>query len=123
MLIITIFGCCSHQIEALKERLAKYKELVEEANSKVSSKEDMALAAINALNAAERSRQIADERGADLRHRIEDMNRQLEELEQRAENRGCGLLDWCLSLFRSRSRQGQNPQLSAEMEELLDPLV
>lgn len=111
------------EIAALNERSLKYKELVEEAQSKVGSKEDMALAAIAALNAAERSRQIADERAADLRDRIDEMNRQLEELEQQRERRGCGLLDWCLPWLRGRGRRGQDSQLSAEMEELLDPLV
>lgn len=96
---------------------------MEEANIKVGSKEDMALAAIAALNAAERSRQIADERAADLRDRIEEMNRQLEDLEQKGEHRGWGLFDWCVPWWRLRGRRGQDSQLSAEMEELLDPLV
>ncbi|CAM6086745.1 unnamed protein product [Calypogeia fissa] len=111
------------EIAALNERSAKYRELVEEANTKVGSKEDMALAAIAALNAAERSRQIADERAADLRDRMEELNRQIEELEQTSEHRGCGLLDWCLPWLRGRGRRGHDTQLSAEMEELLDPLV
>lgn len=111
------------EIAALNERSAKYRELVEEANTKVGSKEDMALAAIAALNAAERSRQIADERATDLRDRLEEMNRQIEELEQKSEHRGCALLDWCLPWLRGRDRRGHDTQLSAEMEELLDPLV
>lgn len=116
-------GSRVYQIAALNERSAKYRELVEEANTKVGSKEDMALAAIAALNAAERSRQIADERAADLRDRLEELNRQIEELEQKSEHRVCGLFDWCLPWLRGRGRRGHDTHLSAEMEELLDPLV
>ncbi|KAG6543052.1 hypothetical protein Mapa_015548 [Marchantia paleacea] len=115
------------EITTLNERISELKEMVEEANSKVSSKEQMAMAAIAARNAAERSLQIADERASDLRHRVEDMTRALEELEQGGDFWARGLLDMCWPWMRGRGRPGINgagPQPvhgSAEMEELLEP--
>ncbi|BBN14630.1 hypothetical protein MPTK1_6g13090 [Marchantia polymorpha subsp. ruderalis] len=115
------------EIITLNERISELKEMVEEANSKVSSKEQMAMAAIAARNAAERSLQIADERASDLRHRVEDMTRALEELEPGGDFWARGVLDMCWPWMRGRGRPGINaggPQPvrnSAEMEELLEP--
>ncbi|KAL2620800.1 hypothetical protein R1flu_001005 [Riccia fluitans] len=115
------------EIEILNERVSELKEMVEEANSKVSSKEQMAMAAIAARNAAERSLQIADERSSELRLRVVDMTRALEEMEQSGDFRTPGLLDMCWPWLRGRGRPGVNsegPQQvrgSAEMETLLEP--
>lgn len=53
------------------------------SNGKMKLKEDLAAAAMAAQAAAERSLQLADRRAAELRERIEELTRQLEEAERR----------------------------------------
>lgn len=57
------------------------------ANSKLKLKEDLAAAAMAAQAAAEKSLQIADTRAAELRERIEDLTKQLEEIERKEMSR------------------------------------
>lgn len=114
------------QVSQLNKQIDGLKIAREEAALKVRSKEEMASAAIAARTAAERSLQMADERAAELRERLEELNKQLEENESRKEYRlGLSLLDMCCPWLRNRRRssEGGGTQMAAEMEELLEPLV
>ena len=95
---------------------------------KLRSKEEMAAAAIAARSAAERSLQRADERAAEFRERLEELNKQVEEADMNRDYRlGVWWLDSCWPSSRNRHRSSNNTrggtQLVAEMEELLEPLV
>ncbi|EFJ23187.1 hypothetical protein SELMODRAFT_415737 [Selaginella moellendorffii] len=117
-------------ITTLNQLVVHLRQSLEEANSKLQSKEEMAAAAIAARNAADRSLKIADERAAELRERLEEMSRQLEDVEAQVErSRICGgklleVFPWLqgrISSYRANLRQATVP--SAEMEELTEPLV
>lgn len=117
---------CQFEVSQLNKQIDGLKIAREEAALKVRSKEEMASAAIAARTAAERSLQMADERAAELRERLEELNKQLEENESRKEYRlGLSLLDMCCPWLRNRRRssEGGGTQMAAEMEELLEPLV
>eukprot|EP00246_Nothoceros_aenigmaticus_P000705 TRINITY_DN1093_c0_g2_i10.p2 TRINITY_DN1093_c0_g2~~TRINITY_DN1093_c0_g2_i10.p2 ORF type:complete len:102 (-),score=21.94 TRINITY_DN1093_c0_g2_i10:888-1193(-) len=98
-----------------------------ESSSKLRSKEEMSVAAIHARNTAERALILADERAAELRERIGDMTRQLEEADRKGDKlsgwglgaRAMGCFDMCWPWLRGRGR----PESFAEMEQLMEPLV
>ncbi|KAH9318196.1 hypothetical protein KI387_019965, partial [Taxus chinensis] len=69
------------EITTLRQDLEEMKLSLDEANSKLKSKEEMAAAAVAARDTAEKSLQLADERSSRLRARIEELTRQLEELD------------------------------------------
>ncbi|XP_034711175.1 uncharacterized protein At3g49055 [Vitis riparia] len=71
----------------LKQELENTKTALDISNGKLKLKEDLAAAAMAAQAAAERSLQLADSRAAELRERIEELTRQLEEAESRDRNR------------------------------------
>lgn len=77
----------SLQTLILKQELEKTKTALDISNGKLKLKEDLAAAAMAAQAAAERSLQLADSRAAELRERIEELTRQLEEAESRDRNR------------------------------------
>ncbi|KAA8539929.1 hypothetical protein F0562_026621 [Nyssa sinensis] len=70
----------------LKQELEKTKAALDISNGKLKLKEELAAAAMAAQAAAERSLQLADSRAAELRVRIEELTRQLEEAESRERN-------------------------------------
>ncbi|KAJ7570992.1 hypothetical protein O6H91_01G144000 [Diphasiastrum complanatum] len=122
---------CNEEIASLNGELVEVRKSLQEANYKLKSKEEMAAAAVTARNAAERSLRIADEKAADLRERLEEMAQQLDEADGRIERShicGVGFLDLCCSWLRRRDRHNANlgeagGNQSAEMEELMEPLV
>ena len=57
------------------------KQSLDEANNKLKSKEEMATAAMAAHDTVEKSLYLADARSSRLRARIEELTRQLEELD------------------------------------------
>lgn len=83
------------------------------------------MAAIHARNTAERALILADEKAAELRERIEEMARQLEESDRNGgksvgvTSRIAGCLDTCWPWLMGRGR----PDGCAEMEQLMEPLV
>jgi hypothetical protein len=121
------------QIALLKQQITDMRRVVEEAKLEVRSKDEMSSAAIAARDAAERSLQMADERAMDLRDRVEELNKQLEEAFRVREFGGStgigGLFELCWprrqsrgrSVSSSHNRGGGNS--AAEMEQLLEPLV
>ncbi|KAG0556144.1 hypothetical protein KC19_11G029400 [Ceratodon purpureus] len=117
---------CQFEVSELNRQIDRFKISGEEAILKLRSKEEMAVAAIAARTAAERSLQMADERAAELRERLEELNKQVEEAEMNKDYRiGLGWLDSCWPSSRNRQRTSDlgGTQLAAEMEELLEPLV
>lgn len=116
----------SRQVSELNKQIDRLKRSGEEAVLKLRSKEEMASAAIVARTAAERSLQMADERAAELRDRLEELNKQMEEADRNKEFRlGLGWLDMCCPWLRNRRSASDRraTQMAAEMEELLEPLV
>ncbi|XP_011048737.1 PREDICTED: uncharacterized protein At3g49055 [Populus euphratica] len=67
----------------LKQELEKTKANLEISNGKLKLKDELAVAAMAAQAAAERSLQLADSRAAGLRQRIEELTRQVEEAESK----------------------------------------
>ncbi|KAF9668379.1 hypothetical protein SADUNF_Sadunf15G0122500 [Salix dunnii] len=67
----------------LKQELEKTKANLEISNGKLRLKEELAVAAMAAQAAAERSLQLADSRAAGLQQRIEELTRQVEEAESK----------------------------------------
>jgi hypothetical protein len=100
---------------------------LEDSNSKLHSKEEMANTAIAARRAAEHSLQIADDRALELRKRIEDMTRQFEILDATTDD-GMTSIGWLHACWpykwpRTRTKSNQSGRLGAEMEKLLEPFV
>lgn len=107
------------------------KQSLDEANNKLKSKEEMAAAAMAARDTAEKSLHLADARSSCLRARIEELTRQLEELDGGDEQQNlrktryaCWPLQWLpigmLGTYMGSDRDENNN--SAEME-LSDPLL
>ncbi|KAJ6867818.1 hypothetical protein NC651_032990 [Populus alba x Populus x berolinensis] len=67
----------------LKQELEKTKANLEISNGKLKLKDELAVAAMAAQAAAERSLQLADSRASGLRQRIEELTRQVEEAESK----------------------------------------
>ena len=116
----------SWQVSELNKQIDRFKTSEEEAKLKLRSKEEMAAAAIAARTAAERSLQMADERAGEMRERLEELNKLIEESDRNKDYRlGLGWLDTCCPWLRDRRRSSDRggTQMAAEMEELLEPLV
>lgn len=75
------------QVSILKQELEKTKAALDISNGKLKLKEELADAAMAAQAAAERSLQLADSRAAGLNERIEELTKQLEEVESRERSR------------------------------------
>ncbi|CAK9195033.1 unnamed protein product [Sphagnum troendelagicum] len=124
---------CNAEIALLKQQITDMRRVVEEAKLEVRSKDEMSSAAIAARDAAERSLQMADERAMDLRDKVEELNKQLEEAFRVREFGGStgigGLFELCWPRWQSRGRSVSSSHnrgggnSAAEMEQLLEPLV
>lgn len=119
------------EITKLRRELEEVRLSLDEANNKLKSKEEMAAAAMAARDTAEKSLHLADERCSRLRARIEELTRQLEELDGGDEPRNlrkiryaCWPLQWLpvgmLGTYMGSDRDENSN--SAEME-LSDPLL
>lgn len=73
-------------MDILKLELEKTRAALDISNGKLKLKEELAVAAMAAQAAAEKSLQLADSRAAGLRERIEELTRQLEEAESREQS-------------------------------------
>ncbi|KAJ8642894.1 hypothetical protein MRB53_004642 [Persea americana] len=71
----------------LRDELEKTKVSLELANNKLKVKDELAAAAMSAQAAAVRSLRLADSRAAGCRERIEELTRQLEEIESKGERK------------------------------------
>lgn len=74
-------------VSILKQELEKTKAALDISNGKLKLKEELATAAMAAQAAAERSLELADSRSAGLNERIEELTKQLEEIENRERSR------------------------------------
>ncbi|XXG88803.1 hypothetical protein AAC387_Pa12g0968 [Persea americana] len=115
------------QLSALRQELEAAKQAMVESENKLKFKEETAVAAMAARDAAEKSLKLADLRSSRLRERLEELTRQLEESDNRedSENRNrpryvCWPWQWLgLSLVGSQAEFHQ----SANEMELSEPLL
>ncbi|XP_021713550.1 uncharacterized protein At3g49055-like [Chenopodium quinoa] len=73
-------------VAILKQELEKTRTALQVSNKKLKLKEEVAVAAMAAQSAAEKSLQLADNRAAVFRERIEELTRQVEEDESKQKN-------------------------------------
>lgn len=102
--------------------MEKTKNALEISNSKLKLKEEVASAAMTAQAAAERSLQLADSRAAELRERIEELTRQLEEAESKERSRRkVRHICWPWRVLRSNATNNTNnvKRMLPEMQALL----
>lgn len=112
---------------ALKQELQKTKAALDIANGKLRLKDELASTAMAAQAAAERSLQLADSRAVELRQRIEELTRHLEEAEKRERNsRKVRRMCWPWQVFKlssggttSNARIGNVKRMLPEMQALL----
>ncbi|CAN6203808.1 unnamed protein product [Urochloa humidicola] len=116
------------QISSLRKELDEAKQAMVELENKLKFKEETAAAAMAARDAAEKSLKLADMRSSRLRERLEELNRQLEESDNRTDsvNRNghrymCWPWQW-LGLNYVRLPPAETDQTSNEME-LSEPLI
>lgn len=115
------------EVTALQQELQKTKAALDISNGKLRLKEELASTAIAAYEAAERSLHLADSGAVELRKRVEELTRQLEEAEKRARSshkvrrRIC----WPWQVFKlssgniGNSRVGNAKRMLPEMQALL----
>ncbi|OEL24757.1 hypothetical protein BAE44_0014223 [Dichanthelium oligosanthes] len=116
------------QISSLRKELDEAKQAMLELENKLKFKEETAAAAMAARDAAEKSLKLADMRSSRLRERLEELNRQVEESDNRNDsvNRNghrymCWPWQW-LGLNYVRLPPTETDQTSNEME-LSEPLI
>uniref|UniRef100_A0ACD5YBV8 Uncharacterized protein n=1 Tax=Avena sativa TaxID=4498 RepID=A0ACD5YBV8_AVESA len=119
------------QLTSLHKELEEAKESMLELENKLKFKEETAAAAMAARDAAEKSLKLADTRSARLRERLEELNRQAEESDSRADNPSsggsgrhryvCWPWQW-LGLNYVRLPPAETEEVSNEME-LSEPLI
>ncbi|KAF8690901.1 hypothetical protein HU200_041310 [Digitaria exilis] len=116
------------QISSLRKELDEAKQAMVDLENKLKFKEETAAAAMAARDAAEKSLKLADMRSSRLRERLEELNRQLEESDNRTDsvNRNghrymCWPWQW-LGLNYVRLPPAETDQTSNEME-LSEPLI
>ncbi|KAJ9554603.1 hypothetical protein OSB04_018648 [Centaurea solstitialis] len=117
------------QLSTIRQELEEAKQVVIESEKKLKFKEETAAAAMAARDAAETSLKLADTRAARLRERLEELTRQLEELDTRKSssnvNRSrymCWPWLW-LGLDSVGPRQPDTPQHTSNEMELSEPLL
>ncbi|CAA2961496.1 Hypothetical predicted protein [Olea europaea subsp. europaea] len=118
------------QLEAVRHELEEAKKSVIEWEKKLKFKEETAVAAMAARDAAEKSLRLADMRASRLRDRVEDLSHQLDDLDtQETSRRGltrpryiCWPWQW-LGLDFIGTRPSTTPQQSANEMELSEPLL
>ncbi|GJN34662.1 hypothetical protein PR202_gb23345 [Eleusine coracana subsp. coracana] len=116
------------QISSLRKELDEAKQVMLELENKLKFKEETAAAAMAARDAAEKSLKLADMRSSRLRERLEELNRQLEESDNRTDSISrsghrymCWPWQW-LGLNYVRLPPTETDQTSNEME-LSEPLI
>lgn len=118
------------QLLAIRLELEEAKQAVIESEKKLKFKEETAAAAMAARDAAEKSLRLADIRATRLRDRVEELSRQLEELDTRETSRSglarprymCWPWEW-LGLDFVGSQHAETQQHSTNEMELSEPLL
>ncbi|KAL6569165.1 hypothetical protein OROHE_003446 [Orobanche hederae] len=120
------------QLAAVRQELEEARQDVFEAEKKLKFKEETAEAAMAARDAAEKSLQLADKRSARLRDRVEELTRQLDELDTRETSRYglnrpryiCWPWQWLgLDYVGATQWSETPPQPTANEMELSEPLL
>ncbi|KAL8137904.1 hypothetical protein V2J09_003905 [Rumex salicifolius] len=122
------------QISTLKQEIEEAKQSMKELERKLRFKEETAVAAMAAKDAAEKSLRLADMRASRLRDRVEELTHQLEEVDTRDDTRQssrgarpryvCWPWEW-LGLDFAGIRRVEQPlqQLGSNEMELSEPLI
>lgn len=117
-------------MSAIRQELEEAKQAVIDSDKKLKFKEETATAAMAARDAAEKSLRLADIRATRLRERVEEVTRQLEELDTRETSRSglsrpryiCWPWQWLgidfVGFQRSETRGGSTNEM-----ELSEPLL
>lgn len=114
----------------MREELEEARQAVIESEKKLKYKEETAEAAMAARDAAEKSLRLADIRASRLGDRVEELSRQLDELDTRETSRTgltrpryiCWPWQW-LGLDYVGSQRPEIPQQTANEMELSEPLI
>ncbi|KAG4907921.1 hypothetical protein JHK86_056405 [Glycine max] len=113
-------------VAALKQELHKTKAALDISNGKLRLKEELAITAIAAQEAAERSLRLADTRAVELRRQVEELTRQLEEAEKHEGNsHKVRRICWPWQVFKMSSsniastRVGNAKRMLPEMQALI----
>ena len=107
------------KVDALQKELQKTKAALDISNGKLRLKDELASAAMAAQAAAEKSLQLADRRAIELRQRIEELTRQLEEAEKRERNsHKARRICWPWQIFKFRTT-GNVKRMLPEMQALV----
>ncbi|KAG4984173.1 hypothetical protein JHK87_028922 [Glycine soja] len=113
-------------VAALKQELHKTKAALNISNGKLRLKEELAVTAIAAQEAAERSLRLADTRAVELRRQVEELTRQLEEAEKHEHNsHKVRRICWPWQVFKLSSgniasnRVGNAKRMLPEMQALI----
>ncbi|KAL3649820.1 hypothetical protein CASFOL_006223 [Castilleja foliolosa] len=119
------------QLATVRQELEEAKQAVVQSEKKLKFKEETAEAAMAAREAAEKSLRLADMRATKLRDRIEELTRQLDELDTREASRSgiisrpryvCWPWQW-LGLDYVGAQRSETPQQTANEMELSEPLI
>ena len=115
-----------HEVAALKQELHKTKSALDISNGKQRLKEELAITAIAAQEAAERSLKLADTRAVELRRRVEELTRQVEEAEKCESNiHKVRRICWPWQIFKltsanvANTRVGNSKRMLPEMQALI----
>ncbi|XP_021746490.1 uncharacterized protein At3g49055-like [Chenopodium quinoa] len=119
------------EISSLKKEVEDTKQAMVELEKKLKFKEETAAAAMAAREAAEKSLRLADNRASRLRDRVEELTRQLENLDNKDDNRNstrpryvCWPWEWLGIDFVGTRRQIDMPEQQSSNEmELSEPLL
>ncbi|KAK7246178.1 hypothetical protein RIF29_41038 [Crotalaria pallida] len=116
-------------VAALKQELHKTKGALEISNGKLKLKEELAMTAIAAQEATEKSLQLADSRAIQLCQQIEELTKQLEEAEKKLEHKNHNKVRhicWPWLVFKlssgnniANTRIGDVRRVQPEMQSLL----
>ncbi|KAK6139186.1 hypothetical protein DH2020_027065 [Rehmannia glutinosa] len=117
-------------LASVRQELEEARQAVIESEKKLKFKEETAEAAMAARDAAEKSLRLADMRATRLRDRVEELTRQLDELDTRETMRNglsrpryiCWPWQW-LGLDYVGSNRSEAPQQTANEMELSEPLL
>ncbi|XP_057776810.1 probable myosin heavy chain ECU04_1000 [Salvia miltiorrhiza] len=118
------------QLASVRQELEEARQAVIESEKKLKFKEETAEAAMAARDAAEKSLRLADTRASRLRDRVEELTRQLDELDTREASRTglnrpryvCWPWQW-LGLDYVGSHRSEPPEQTANEMELSEPLI
>lgn len=119
------------QLASVRQELEEARQAVIESKKKLKFKEETAEAAMAARDAAEKSLRLADTRASRLRDRVEELTRQLDELDTREASRTtslnrpryvCWPWQW-LGLDYVGSHRSEQPVQTANEMELSEPLI